>query len=238
MPLRGNCARGSGVSAQSKSTARPNSNGIANASSDSDGVGISYDSDQLADNNEEDQENIYFIVRANLDKQELKEMQESIAEEGITVEIKNLEFNAGGLITRIKIEMKSDRGLNGNVYTDNDGQPIEGPVGFYVIYRGEKQHFGTINGDPAKDLQGVRSRYARIFGEISAGNIRLVPGRVLDAKEVKVKLPDGTERVERDIIYQTKDFKTYPKWMYNCKEAKVLEHKNKYETIGLLSIDS
>lgn len=95
-----------------------------------------------------DTDNHFFIVRKNTDKATLERMQESIAKAGIQVDIPELEYSADGMITRIKLDVKSDKGINGNVYSDNDSGPIEGPVGFYLVYRKDKHHFGTIMGEP------------------------------------------------------------------------------------------
>lgn len=98
---------------------------------------------------EGDGENIFFIVRSDVDKETLDGMVEGIAKAGIDVKIPNLDYDAQGQITRIKIEAKSNKGINGNVYRDNDGHPLEGPVGFYILERKGGQHFGTITGDPS-----------------------------------------------------------------------------------------
>lgn len=138
-------------------TARANSAGTATgvSASGSNATGASAESmpsEAVEDIYSGEGENIYFIVRSDVDKKTLDTMTEDIAKAGVKVQIPELEYNANGHITRIKIIAESEKGIKGNVYSDNGNSPIEGPVGFFMLHRNERQHFGTITGDPS-DLQ-------------------------------------------------------------------------------------
>lgn len=141
-----------GISSGKGGTARANGSSTATGISSSSGSGASAEqssSPEASSIYSGEGDNIYFIVRSDVNKKTLDEMIEGIAEAGIQVKISNLDYNSNGEITRIKIEAESDKGINGNVYSDNNNAPIDGPVGFYILERKGGQHFGTINGDPS-----------------------------------------------------------------------------------------
>lgn len=53
-----------------------------------------------------------------------------------------------------------------------------------------------LNGAEEKGIDGTRGRYSRLFSEIKNGKVKLVPGRVVDARQV-----NGPKGIQREILY-------------------------------------
>ena len=76
-------------------------------------------------------ENIYVVIRADLEKDDLKFIQSELKKNGINFKYSNVEYNDDGLLTKIGVTVKTDSGFSGNAYSYSNGGPIENPIIFY-----------------------------------------------------------------------------------------------------------
>lgn len=77
-----------------------------------------------------------------------------------------------------------------------------GNVGTIYVFANIATCEEYLNGDPQKIIQGTRSRYAVLFGAIASQQIKLVPGKVIDLREVEVE-ENGTRVKKQDVIYES-----------------------------------
>lgn len=67
-------------------------------------------------------------------------------------------------------------------------------------------------------------------------NIKICTRKKTGSNFKEVKINFSYKGNLASLVSILKDFSTYPKWLYNCKEAKVLEYINTSKAIGFLSI--
>ncbi|WP_020571744.1 M56 family metallopeptidase [Neolewinella persica] len=77
-------------------------------------------------------EDIFFVIRPTIKRKTLMDVQETLAEKGITVKYNNLNFN-DGLLTAISVSINSE-----NFSASLSQEPLEGPLVFYDLQLTDK----------------------------------------------------------------------------------------------------
>lgn len=107
--------------------------------------------------------NIYVVIRSNLTRQELRDLQKDIQVFNISVDFPELEYNSNNEITRIKMTYRTADGNSGNAISYNKGAAISEPLVFYRI-AGEPHEY-SIGVGITKDIErGLRETMRNMNG--------------------------------------------------------------------------
>ncbi|MCO6476346.1 MAG: M56 family metallopeptidase [Phaeodactylibacter sp.] len=92
-------------------------------------------------------ESVFVAIGAEFPVERLPQMKKDLKEQGILLDIEELDYNADKLITRLKLSVRTTDGkMHGNGFSYNDGKPIDEPVIFYVTREQGNHGFGIFTG--------------------------------------------------------------------------------------------
>ena len=100
-------------------------------------------------------------------------MKKDLEEQGILLNVEELDYNSDKLITRLKLTVRTKDGqMHGNGFSYNDGQPIDEPVIFYVRRDNGNYGFGIFTGKLNNDVPAeVRSVIEKMENGYFVGKI-------------------------------------------------------------------
>ena len=118
-------------------------------------------------------ESVFVAIGAEFPVERLPQLEKDLKEQGILLNIEELDYNPDKLITRIKLSVRTTDGrMHGNGFSYNDGQPIDEPVIFYVRRDEGNYGFGIFSGKPGKDVPAeVRSVVGKMENGYFVGKI-------------------------------------------------------------------
>lgn len=92
-------------------------------------------------------ESVFVAIGAEFPAERLPQMEKDLEEQGILLDIEELDYNSDKLITQLKLNVRTTDGkMHGNGFSYNDGKPIDEPVIFYVRRDGGNYGFGIFTG--------------------------------------------------------------------------------------------
>ena len=126
-------------------------------------VGIASSPEAAGIGNNSEKKNIFVVIRSNMSKTMLEQIQSELQEHGIKLTYPELEYDSEGRITNIQIRVKEGNQFNGSAFSYNDGKPIVDPIAFYRSYS-PKEGFGVYQGIPDDLPDNVRSFLQNLSG--------------------------------------------------------------------------
>ena len=112
-------------------------------------------------------ESVFAAIGAEFPVERLPQMKKDLEEQGILLDIEELDYNSDKLITRLKLSVRTTDGkMHGNGYSYNDGQPIDEPVIFYVRRDEANYGFGIFTG---KMNENVPAEVRNVIGRMKNG---------------------------------------------------------------------
>ena len=110
-----------------------------------------------------DHDNIYVVIRSTFERDQLRQLQRDIEVYGISLEFPELEYNAEGKITKIKMVYNTAEGKTGYAYSYNNGGPIDIPIVFYRL-AGDPHEYGIDAGITDRIEKSLRESMKRLNG--------------------------------------------------------------------------
>ncbi len=112
-------------------------------------------------------ESVFVAIGAEFHVERLPQMKKDLEEQGILLDIEELDYNADKLITRLKLSVRTTDGkMHGNGFSYNDGKPIDDPVIFYVTREEGNHGFGIFTG---KMNDGVPAEVRNVIERMENG---------------------------------------------------------------------
>lgn len=118
-------------------------------------------------------ESVFVAIGAEFPAERLPQMKKDLEEQGILLNVEELDYNSDKLITRLKLTVRTKDGqMHGNGFSYNDGQPIDEPVIFYVRRDNGNYGFGIFTGKLNNDVPAeVRSVIEKMENGYFVGKI-------------------------------------------------------------------
>ena len=159
---------GSGSASAGTGTANAAKGGVAVGSASSSSVGAGRSVTSVASMNQSTPyESVFAAIGAEFPVERLPQMKKDLEEQGILLDIEELDYNSDKLITRLKLSVRTTDGkMHGNGYSYNDGQPIDEPVIFYVRRDEANYGFGIFTG---KMNENVPAEVRNVIGRMKNG---------------------------------------------------------------------
>lgn len=111
-------------------------------------------------------ENIYVVITANTSREDVSKIEEELKKKGLYLKFKNLEYDAEGRITRVKVEVSDDHGLSGNL--SNTYATPEDKIYLYRFYDGDGG-FGIGAGSEIKNEDELPEKVVKAIRETRSG---------------------------------------------------------------------